>query len=106
MPKQPISVTLERDNLLWLRSRTAAAKGRSLSDTLDRLVTAARQSGQEPVPVVRSIVGTVDISADDPGLDAADEYVQRLVDRSVRRPVAVKETPPRYNVRRTKRRRG
>ncbi|MFI5179535.1 MAG: hypothetical protein ACHQO8_13275 [Vicinamibacterales bacterium] len=106
MSKKPVSVTLEQDNLLWLRSRTAAAKGRSLSDTLDRLVTAARQGGQGAVPLVRSIVGTVDISADDPGLETADEYVQQLFDRSARRPVLAKEPLARYGARRPRRRRG
>jgi hypothetical protein len=45
MPKKGISVTLQDDNLLWLKGRTVAVKGRSLSETLDDLVTAARTGG-------------------------------------------------------------
>ena len=42
MPKQPVSVTLDADNLLWLRARAVSRKRRSLSDALDEILTAAR----------------------------------------------------------------
>lgn len=97
-------MTLQDENLLWLKGRTIAAKGRSLSDTLDSLVTAARTGGQ-PV-AVRSVVGTVDIAADDPGLDKADAYISALVDDSVRRPVLVREAAPPYRPTPRRKRRG
>ena len=58
MAKQAVSVTLDRENLLWLRARAGALKRRSLSDALDALVTAARQGGGAASPA-RSVVGTV-----------------------------------------------
>jgi len=45
MAKQPISVTLEADNLMWLKGRVGATGLRSVSELLDRLVTQARSSG-------------------------------------------------------------
>jgi hypothetical protein len=45
MPKQPLSVTLDRDNLLWLRGRADGRKRKSLSDALDEIITAARLGG-------------------------------------------------------------
>jgi hypothetical protein len=96
MPKKGISVTLQDDNLLWLKSRTLVVKGRSLSETLDDLVTAARTSGQVPASAIRSVAGTVDIAIDDPDLDKADEYLQGLVRASLSRPVLVREEAPPY----------
>ncbi len=49
MPKQPISVTLSRENLVWLRGQTRATAGRSVSETLDRLVAEARTGGRLPL---------------------------------------------------------
>jgi len=94
MPKAPISVTLETDNLLWLRGRAASAKRRSVSEALDDVITAARLGGQPGE--VRSVVGTVDIGADDPGLERADAVVRGLFEASVSRPSMVRETPSRY----------
>ena len=103
MPKTPISVTLEDDNLLWLRGRAASAKRRSLSDALDQVVTAARLGGQSAE--VRSVVGTVDIGADDPDLDRADALIRGVFDASLSRAWLLQETPPAYGVvKRTKRR--
>ena len=46
MAKQAISVTLDADNLTWLKGRAGAAGLRSVSELLDQLVTAARESGR------------------------------------------------------------
>ena len=94
MPKKAISATLDRENLLWLRAQTAAAKGKSLSDTLDRLITEARTAGRVAPGTVRSVVGTIDISDADPDLSRADDYVRALFDQSSRQPFLAKETPP------------
>jgi hypothetical protein len=96
MPKQGISVTLRDENLLWLKSRTVATKGRSLSETLDALVTQARTARTVPAEAIRSVVGTLDIAADDPGLEHGDEYIRGLVSASVSRPVLAGEEPPPY----------
>jgi hypothetical protein len=102
MPKIGISVTLRDENLLWLKSRTVATKGRSLSETLDDLVTAARTSRDVPAAAVRSVVGTIDIAADDPNLDRADDYIRDVVTGSLARPFLVREEPPGYSTSRSK----
>jgi hypothetical protein len=108
MPKHGISVTLGADNLLWLRTQAAAGKRRSLSEALDRIVTEARLAGRVADAAVTSVVGTIDIGGDDPGLDTADAYVGELFGRSSRQLVQVRERSPQYAMtdRRSKRRRG
>ena len=95
MPKAPISVTLDADNLLWLKGQTASGKRRSLSDTLDALVTAAR-TGAHGATTSRSVVGTVDISTDDPGLDRADTYVRSEFEASLARGLIARESRATY----------
>ena len=104
MPKQPLSVTLERDNLLWLRGRVAAGKQKSLSEALDDILTTARLRGD--TGDARSVVGTVDIAADDPNLQRADEYVRTLFDASITRPIGVREQRARLTTGKAKPRRG
>ena len=105
MPKQAISVTLDADNLTWLKGRASAAGVRSISGLLDQLVSAARSSGRVGPP--RSVVGTIDIADSDPWLEGADDEVRSMVEASLRRPSMVRETPPVYGtVRKRKRQRG
>jgi hypothetical protein len=94
MSKRAISVTLEADNVLWLKGRTGAAGARSVSELLDRLVTAARQSGEVGPP--RSVVGTIDIDPRDPMLEHADEAVRYVFESSLGQPLLVKESTPAY----------
>ncbi len=104
--KQAISVTLEADNLTWLKGRVGATGLRSVSELLDRLVTQARTSG---VPgVMRSVVGTIDIDPTDPLMERADDVVRALFEASLGRPMVLRERSPAYNVRpgRRKKRRG
>jgi hypothetical protein len=84
MPKQAISVTLEVDNLAWVRGR-AVASARSVSDMLDRLIEDARSGGTGAVPGGRSVVGTVTIAPEDPELLAADGAIRALFARSLAR---------------------
>jgi hypothetical protein len=105
MPKKAISVTLDTENLTWLKARAGAAGLRSVSELLDRIVGAARQSGR--MGPSRSVVGTIDIDASDPLLERADAAVRGAFERSLGRPLALHEEPPRYRVRsRTKGRHG
>ena len=92
MPKLPISVTLEQENLLWLRGRVAATKGRSVSDALDQIVSSARLAGRA-TDDVRSVVGTIDIDDKDELLSGADEYVRSLFEHSLGRPLLVRDAP-------------
>ena len=101
MPKRSISVTIDESNLLWLRGR-GYGRG-NLSAALDDLITAAR-AGQLAMPApVRSVVGTIDLPADDPTLDRADDVIRDLFARSLSRPMMVKESKPSPRLRRTKR---
>lgn len=84
MNKQAISVTLEADNLAWVRSRALAAGRLSVSEMLDRLIEEARAGGAGSEPG-RSIVGTVEVAPEDPELLTADEAVRALFARSVAR---------------------
>jgi hypothetical protein len=74
MPKLPLSVTLEEGNITWLRGRALSGKRRSLSDTLDAVVTAARLGGS--VAEARSVIGTVDIADSDAALATADAEIR------------------------------
>lgn len=74
MTKKAVSVTLEHDNLLWLKGQAAGA--RSLSRTLDHLVTEARLSGHVSPTAIRSVAGSVVVNPDDPLLDEADTYIR------------------------------
>jgi hypothetical protein len=89
MPKLPISVTLDAQNLLWLRARTTGTKRRSLSDLLDEIVTAARVAAHGNS--IRSVVGTVDLPADDPGLERAKAEIRAAFDTSLARPILIHE---------------
>lgn len=93
MPKQPLSVTLDDVNLLWLKGRAARRKKRSLSDALDEILTEARRGGPG-ADAVRSVVGTIDIANDDPLLEQADATVRSLFDQSLNQPFLVREAPP------------
>jgi hypothetical protein len=94
MSKQAISVTLDADNVTWLKGRAGATGLRSVSELLDRLVTAARQSGD--VGPSRSVVGTIDIDPGDPLLERADEAVRYVFESSLGRPLMVKEPMHEY----------
>ena len=105
MGKQAISVTLDADNLMWLKGRAGAAGIRSVSELLDQIVSAARTSGQ--IGPSRSVVGTIDLDATDPWLEGADEAVRGMFDASLGRPLMVQEPSPVYGTaRRKKGRRG
>lgn len=76
MPKRAVSVTLDRDNLLWLNSHASARGRANLSAALDALITEARRAGRVPAESIRSVMGTVDLPADDPWLERAADYVR------------------------------
>ena len=94
MSKRAISVTLETDNLVWLKARAGAAGLRSVSELIDRLVTQARSAGTSGP--ARSVVGTIDIDDRDPWLEHADGTVRAIFDASLRRPMVVREVSPPY----------
>lgn len=85
MNKDAISVTLSKDNLIWLRARSILEKHRSLSDTLDHLILEARERAGQPRRPIRSVKGTARIAADDPDLAGADAALRKLFDASLER---------------------
>jgi hypothetical protein len=104
MPKQPISLTLDESNLVWLRGVTARSGARSVSETVDRIITAARESGEAQPQSMRSVVGTIDIAEGDEMLEAADAVVRAMFERSLARPFLVKEQKATYGAKRRSRR--
>jgi len=102
MRKQPVSVTLQADNLLWLRGRATALRRRSLSAALDALIAEARRGDRLAPAGARSVVGTIDLAASDPDLAGADADIAKLFAASRGRPAdeAGDSTPPRRRARR------
>lgn len=76
MTKQPISVTLNADNVTWLKGRVGAAGFKSVSDLLNQLVSEARKTRHGYA--ARSVVGTIDVDSSDPSLETADTAVRAL----------------------------
>ena len=108
MPKKAVSVTLDEANLLWLKGRDYG--GGNLSAALDDLITAARAGRLGSPAVVRSVVGTIDLAADDPRLDRADRAMGDLFAASLARPRRVSDARVAYQpvrpAKRSRRRRG
>lgn len=75
-------MTLEIDNVTWLKGRAGAA-GESVSEMIDQLVTAARQGAH--AGQARSVAGTIDIDGSDPLLEKADAAVRAAFDASLGR---------------------
>ena len=92
--KKALSVTVEQDNLLWLKAQAAATSRGSVSEILDRLVTEARAQGRTETAAIKSVRGTIDVPGDDLDLEKADAYVRGLFERSAARPMLVRERPP------------
>ena len=91
--RKAISITLSADNLLWLKGQVTQSGRGSVSELLDRLITEARGAGWADASAVRSVVGTVDLPDDDPGLETADAYLRTLFAASARQPLIVRERP-------------
>jgi hypothetical protein len=94
---------LKTDNLLWLRAQASANARGSLSEVLDQLVSDARASGRTDERAIRTVRGTIDLPDDDPMLEQADTVIRAPFDKSLRRPIVVKETRARYTSARKRR---
>lgn len=104
--RKPVSVTLDQDNIIWLKGQALASTRGSLSDVLDRLVTRARLEGRTDGGTIRSVVGTIDFSDDDESLAEMDAFVRSCFEESFQRTEALlREQPAPYRARRKVRRR-
>jgi hypothetical protein len=92
--KKAISVTLRSDNLLWLKAQAAARSRGNVSEIVDRLIHEARTARATDRTAMRSVVGTIDLP-DDESLAEADVHVKAMFERSLSRPMPVRETPRR-----------
>lgn len=86
MAKQPISLTIEVTNLLWLKGRARVLAGGSVSEAVDQLVAEARAGRLGRVEPSRSVVGTIDL-AQDPLLTDADAAIRAIFAGSLARSV-------------------
>ena len=89
--RKAISVTLSEDNLLWLRGQAARTARGSVSEMLDRIVSDARLAGRIDPAAMRSVVHTIDLPDDDPGLEGADAYIRSMFAASAQQPMVVRE---------------
>jgi hypothetical protein len=96
-------VTLDASNLVWLKGLTTRSGTRSLSETLDRLITAAREAGTAAAGGARSTVGTIDIPPGDAALEEADDVVRELFARSLSGPMPALEARASRTTRRRRR---
>jgi len=94
MSKKAVSLTLDEGNLLWLRGR-GYGRG-NLSAAVDDLITEARTGRLGETMMVRSVVGSIDLAADDPLLERADTAIRDLFAASVSRPMRVREPSSSY----------
>jgi hypothetical protein len=102
MSKKAVSLTLDEANLVWLKGR-GYGQG-NLSAAVDDLITAARAGRLGAPAPARTVVGTIDLAADDPQLERADGAVRDLFAASLSRPFKVSAARPPYEpVRRVKR---
>jgi hypothetical protein len=92
--KKAISVTLKSENLLWLKAQAAARTGGNVSEIVDRLIRDARAASTTDRAAIRSVVGTINLP-DDESLAEAESSVRTMFDRSLSRPMLVRETPRR-----------
>lgn len=90
--KHPISITLGRDNLVWLKGQAALRTGGNVSELVDTLIRDARTAGRADPGTIRSVANTIDLP-DEEALAEADGYVKGLFDRSIARPILVREAP-------------
>lgn len=102
MAKKAVSLTLDDANLLWLRGR-GYGRG-NLSAAVDSLIAEARAGRLGGPAPSRSVVGTIDLSADDPQLARADAAIHELFAQSLARPLRVRETRTSHQATRSSRR--
>jgi hypothetical protein len=84
---------------MWLKAQAAARTGGNVSEMLDRLLGEARTAGRQDDAAMRSVAGTIDLPDDD-SLADADAHVRGTFERSLGRPMPVRERGAKRPVRR------
>jgi hypothetical protein len=97
MTKKAISLTLDQDNLIWLKGRARVVAGGSLSEAVDQLIDEARAGRLGTAEPSRSVVGTIDLPDDDVLLQGAEE-VRGLFRTSLARPFTLHEERPAFRI--------
>ena len=92
MAKRAVSMTLDTDNLIWLRAQAGPAG--SVSRIVDDLVGEARAGGRRLRSAPRSVAGTVGLRNFDP--TGADRELRALFDAALGGSAAVHEQRARY----------
>ncbi|HXW08738.1 MAG TPA: hypothetical protein VD833_26140 [Vicinamibacterales bacterium] len=93
MPKKAVSLTLDQDNLIWLKGRARVIAGGSLSEAVDQLIDEARAGRLGASEPSRSVVGTIDLPDDGLLLKGAEEIIG-LFQTSLSRPFVLHEERP------------
>ncbi len=93
MAKRAVSMTLDTDNLIWLRAQ--AGPGGSVSRVVDDLVGEARAGGRRLGSAPRSVAGTVGLRDFEPA--TADRELRALFDAALGGNAAVHEQRARYD---------
>jgi hypothetical protein len=104
--RKPVSVTLDTENLLWLKAQAIASDEGNVSRVLDRIVREAREAGRTGLLAGRSVKGTIGPLPEDDALTRAAAEVGAMFAESLGRSMGVVERPAEAPRRRTKRRRG
>src|SRR5262249_34115062 len=88
MMKKAISVTFRPENLLWVRGAAHALSRPGVSGALHAFITSAPAGARGRSGTVKSIVGSIQITASDRGLMEADAVIRGLfpVSGASRRP--------------------
>lgn len=92
--RRPISVTLDEENLLWLRSEALASEQGNLSRALDRIVRDARLARRGATGTGRSVKGTIGPVPDDVELEEAAEEVRAMFARAASGALLARERTP------------
>ena len=82
--RKPISITIDVENLLWLKGQALASVRGTVSGVIDQMITEARHGRARP-GTIRSVKGSVRIPGDDPELKHARDDMRALFEASLSR---------------------
>lgn len=95
MSNQSISIRLNPDNLLWLKSKALTSKAESLSDALNTVLNRVRSDPRKTEGSEMLFEAKARISEADPDLREADAAIRELFRGSLERTVETLRSSPR-----------